>query len=118
VDSLGPNEAAPGDDCPTREELLARFGQPERVDSAVPTVLGMLGQPTSLPPGFYAMGHRYPSVEAFEAYKTANLVRHKIGEHGIRQLGPVTIGPGVYGVILIGPIPQRADATAEEARHA
>jgi hypothetical protein len=101
--------------CLTHDELRDRYGLPERVDSALATVLDWLGQPTVLPPGCYAMAHRYPSVEAFEAYKTANLMRNHVGDHGIVQLGPATIGPGVYGVILIEPIPQRTAETDEEA---
>jgi Family of unknown function (DUF6085) len=84
--------------CPTREELIARYGKLEWADAA--TVLALVGQP-DYPPGD-AVAHRYPSVEAFEAYALANRVRNQIGKHGIMQVGPAVTDDGVFGAILLG----------------
>lgn len=95
----------------TRDELLARYGEPERISQdQVANVLALLGKP-DLPPG-RALAHKYPSVEAFEAYALANRLRNRIGDHGILQVGPAVTDDGVYGALLINDlVPVRSEAT-------
>lgn len=85
--------------CLTRDKLLARYGELERADAA--TVLRLVGQPAEAAP--HAMAWRYPSVEAFEAYATANRIHYRIQDHGITQHGPAVTEDGVFGVLLILP---------------
>ncbi len=84
--------------CLTRDELIAKYGKPERVADAA-AVLALLGKPDS--PALHPMAHRYPSVEAYEAFALTNRVRNRIRDHGIINLGPAVTGDGVFGVILL-----------------
>jgi len=97
----------------SRDELIARYGQPEPADAAA--VLRLLGEPEGA--AHRAMAYRYPSVEAFEAYALANRVRNRIGDHGIGALGPaVADNGGVFGVLLLPPDSPRVVDVHAQAR--
>lgn len=89
---------------PTSKELEAKYGKPERIDSAANAILMSLGLSAAVPDNSIVMVHRYQSSEAFEAYKAANPVQYEIArpnDWGVTYYGPAFIGTGVYGVIII-----------------
>jgi len=90
----------PGAGCLSRDELLERYGQPERTDAT--TVLALLGKPNVQSVDAFAF--QYSSVEAYEAFVTANRIRNRIAYHNILQLGPAVTDDGVFGVLLLGPV--------------
>lgn len=83
-------------------DMEDKYGRRERMDSAITPVLSHLKYPVNLLIGYVAMGFRYESVEACEAYDTLGSWRTRIDQDkwDVTKYGPVTIGPGVYEVIV------------------
>lgn len=86
-------------------DLEDKYGRRERMDSCVSIVLSHFGLPIEILIGYVAMGFRYQSIEACEAYNTQETMRSKTDQNKwvVKQYGPVAIGPGVYEVLLITP---------------
>ena len=87
----------------TFDELQARYGTPERADSAMSIILAQLGISAAFSQGCIVMIHRYHSEEGFDAYKNTALIPDLIVPDNwlVTWYGPAFIGPGVYGAILI-----------------
>lgn len=84
-------------------DLEDKYGRRERMDSCISVVLSHYELPRDILTGWIAMGFRYQSVAACEAYNTQEIMKSKTDQNKwtVTQYGPVIIGPGVYEVLLI-----------------